>query len=228
MLGDYFKENPEAAELTAEVAELLGWLLNHQRVRTIFDASQCGVMNREKALAYLVPNLTRWTTHLIAFHQLLTMKSALRAAVNLHRLEIIAAQVGAAKSGTKPALELEAAAEKQCEVIDDSNFWKHLQSTAEDIEPICFGTNINQSDDTHPDQFLLSLAGIFLYFSRHSNAALSRGMKKRIERRWKDIGHDQELYVVALILNPFEGISRFGDKAGINVWSMEELISKAR
>ena len=39
-------------------------------------------------------------------------------------------------------------------------------------------------------------------------------MKKHLEKRWKDC--DQSLFLLALILNPFEGVSRFGEQSGMN------------
>ncbi|KAF9002663.1 hypothetical protein BDZ89DRAFT_1146368 [Hymenopellis radicata] len=43
-------------------------------------------------------------------------------------------------------------------------------------------------------------------------------MKRRIEKRWKAL--DQPLFVFALILNPYEGVRRFGDKANISSFTL--------
>jgi hypothetical protein len=82
-----------------------------------------------------------------------------------------------------------------------------------DIEPICFGTNINQKDSTRPDQVLLTLTGLYLHFHAHPEPDVAREMTKRLEKRWKD--SDQPLFLLALILNPFEMLSCFGPKADL-------------
>ena len=65
-LDDCFKESPEATKMAEQATDLLGWLLNHQRVRSIFDDAQA-LRNNSKVLAYLVANLTRCPTHYTAF-----------------------------------------------------------------------------------------------------------------------------------------------------------------
>ena len=72
---------------------------------------------------------------------------------------------------------------------------------------------MNQSDVMHPDQVLLTFAGIFLHFSGYSKPAVAAEMSKRIEKHWKAL--DQPMFILALVLNPFEGISHFGDKAAV-------------
>ncbi len=64
------------------------------------------------------------------------------------------------------------------------------------------------------DQVLLTFAGIFLYFQKHSKPSVAAGMITRIEKRWKAL--DQPIFGLALVLNLFEGISRFGDKAAVS------------
>lgn len=58
------------------------------------------------------------------------------------------------------------------------------------------------------------MAGIFLHFSEHPEPELAAAMKSRMEKRWKDC--DQQIFILALVLNPFKGLSRFGDSAGLN------------
>ena len=116
-------------------------------------------------LAYLVANLTQWTTHFVAFNWLYDVKDALQLAVITKRNTIISAQVGVAKSTEKQRLEAEA--NQWCQVIADQRFWHGLETVIGDLEPICYGTNINQTDSTGPDQVLLMLAGLYLHFVDH-------------------------------------------------------------
>jgi len=170
-----------------------------------------------------VANLTRWTTHFVAFSRLHDLKAPLRQAVILSRDEIISAQVGAEKN--KKALEkLTNDAIKKCDLIESTEFWTTLKMIVDDIEPICYGTNINQSDDTRPDQVLLMFAGIYLHFDRHPNRALATKMKKRIEKQWNAL--DQPMFVFALILNPYRRLDHFGDQAGANVFTLNTLLTQ--
>ncbi|KAF8142876.1 hypothetical protein K438DRAFT_2111369 [Mycena galopus ATCC 62051] len=101
ILGDYFKVYPYAAEISEQATGLIGWINNHGKVRVIFDNAQRELspdrVGRILILAYLVANLTRWTTHCIAFLRLLILQEYLQFAVLRDRGAIIAAQVGAAQ-----------------------------------------------------------------------------------------------------------------------------------
>ncbi|KAG6881861.1 hypothetical protein C0995_000316 [Termitomyces sp. Mi166 len=79
---DYFIENEEAAQTAEEATCLIGWVLNHGRVCSLFDETQ-EELTPGKVLAFLVVNITRWNTHYIAFDRLLTLKDAMHQAVIL-------------------------------------------------------------------------------------------------------------------------------------------------
>ena len=215
-LGDYFCVYAYASEISEAATSVIGWINGHGKVRKMFDSAQEKIsLDREgkiTVLAYLVANLTRWTTHYVAFMRLLRVKDALKLKVIQHRSGLIKAQVGAAKYSDK--LHLTEGAEKHCNIISDHTFWNGLEQVVGDIEPICYGTNINQKDLTRPDQVLLTLVGMFLHFSAHPEPEVVKGMTKRLERRWKDC--DQPLFLLALILNTFKGLTCFGEQAGLN------------
>ena len=42
------------------------------------------------------------------------------------------------------------------------------------------------------------------------------------EKRWKDC--DQPFFLLALVLNPFEQLSRFGEKAGISRFRWKDML----
>ncbi|KZP27364.1 hypothetical protein FIBSPDRAFT_948639 [Athelia psychrophila] len=216
ILGDYFKVYPYAAEITEQATAIIAWINNHGKVRTIFDDTQkrisLGRTGRTTILSYLCANLTRWTTHCIAFLRLTQVRLALSSAVVEMRPAIIKAQVGVATAAE--GRRLTADAEKHCDLIEDPSFWNGLEQVIGDIEPICYGTNINQKDSTRLDQILLTLAGMYLHFSEHPEVEVAAAMQKHLEKHWKDC--DQQIFILALVLNPFEGLSRFGDSAGLN------------
>ncbi|KAJ7115136.1 ribonuclease H-like domain-containing protein [Mycena crocata] len=228
ILGDYLKENPEAAKLMGELIDFVNWVNSHDKVRDIFDTKQEEIFN--KILAYILPNLTRWTTHLIAAIRFDFLKAPIRAAILNNRDDIVKAQVGA-ETNARRRQELEDDAIYHCNLVESNAWWDKLRNNViPDFEHICYLTNIAQSDHVRPDQFLLALAGLFLHFHgfstrpKASDRALGQRMCKRIEKRFKEL--DQVVFVLALVLNPFERLSRFGDKASIDVFRLStELVA---
>ncbi|KAJ6626142.1 hypothetical protein B0H10DRAFT_1941988 [Mycena sp. CBHHK59/15] len=198
-------------DITAVIAEdataLIGWLNNHGKVRKIFDESQATISQDRNAgkivvLAYLVANLTRWTTHFVAFSRLFAVRKALQLAVLQKKTAIIAAEVGAAVS--TEAERLSSDANKFCALIEDTTFWSGLEMVLGDLEPICLGTNINQKDLTHLDQVLLTIAGIFLRFADHPEP--------------------EAAFLLTLILNPFKKLSCFGPNTNLNQFKCRNLL----
>ncbi|TFK58634.1 hypothetical protein BDN72DRAFT_781827 [Pluteus cervinus] len=222
VLGEYFTVNVDAAKTAEQATDLIGWVLNHARVRSIFNEVQA-TSPSGKVLAFLVANMTRWTTHFIAFDRLGDLKDSLRRAVLLRKDEIISAQVGAEKNRQKRE-KLQQDAETHCDLIDDRGFWDRLTLIVDDLEPICFGLNMNQTDAMRPDQALLTFVGIFLYFQKHVNPVVAAGMTKRIEKRWKAL--DQPMFVLALVLNPYQGVSRFGNRADISPFTLSTIFNE--
>ncbi|KAJ7917761.1 ribonuclease H-like domain-containing protein [Mycena leptocephala] len=221
MLGDYLSVHEKAAEVAEWATDLIHWILGHDRVRKIFDDAQ--FEKNFKIVVYLLANLTRWTTHYLAFQRLLHLKVPLRYAAFLRREEIIAAQIGAEKN-RKAIDKMKKTATAQLDLIENNEFWALLQTVVDDIEPLCYATNINQSDKTRPDQVLLTFAGLYRHFAAHPNAAVAKGMMARVEKRWAAL--DQPFFVLCLVLNPYETLSRFGEKAGINVFVLNtELVT---
>ncbi|KAJ6498527.1 ribonuclease H-like domain-containing protein [Mycena vitilis] len=225
ILGDYFREHDEAAILAEEATGLICWLNNHGKVRKIFDEAQATISRDRNAgkvvvLSYLVANLTRWTTHFVAFKRLSNVSQALKLAVMQKLTSIVAAEVGAATYAE--AERLTADAKKYCKLIEDASFWSGLETVLGDLEPICLGTNINQKDSTRLDQVLLTIAGIYLRFADHPEEHVKDKMLVRLEKRWKDC--DQPAFLLALILNPFEKLSCFGPNANLNHFKCRNLL----
>ncbi|KAJ7720105.1 hypothetical protein B0H16DRAFT_1474563 [Mycena metata] len=90
---------------------------------------------------------------------LFILKDALQLAVIQNRTAIINAEVSAAVSTKAEALRADA--ERFGTLIGDTSFWSGLETILGNLEPICFGTNINQKDSTCLNQVPLTIAGIF-------------------------------------------------------------------
>jgi hypothetical protein len=213
----------EAAQVSEELVDFVHWLHSHDKVRDIFDKHQGKVNEFGTVYVYLVANLTRWTTHLVAFLRFRFLKSPIRNAILTDRDAIVEAQVGAEKNRRK-AEDLRADAIAHCESVESNGWWDRLDRVIVDMEHICYLTNIAQSDHVRPDQFLLALAGLFLHFLAHPNRNLGQKMCQRIEKRWKEL--DQAVFILALVLNPFDNLTHFGDKANIDVFVLSTELGK--
>jgi hypothetical protein len=200
-----------------ELIECVNWLNSKDKVRDIFDKTQLALAN--KILAYILPNLTRWTTHLVAALRFSSLKTPLRDAILNKRDDIVAAHIGA-ESNRRKRDEMREVALAHCATLEPNAWWDELEKIIPDLEHICYLTNIAQSDHVRPDQFLLALAGLFLHFDGFSarvhaeDRGLGKRMCARIEKRFKEL--DQAVFILALVLNPFQKLSRFGDKANID------------
>ncbi|KAJ7042281.1 hypothetical protein C8F04DRAFT_1295245 [Mycena alexandri] len=82
------------------------------------------------------------------------------------------------------------------------------------------------ADSTRADQVLLTLAGLYLHYKAHAESEVSIDLVVRLEKRWKDC--DQPLFLVALILNPFEGLSCFGPRAKFDHFKAANIVVELR
>ena len=180
-LGDFFKDYELAQSMAEKATGLISWINNHRKVWVIMDKLHQDCLNKVLILAYLMANLTCWTTHCTAFIHLLAMKPALHLAVIQSWAAIVFAEVGAA-TGTKER-ELAADTDYWCEIIDNGMFWEGLEHVVSDLELICYTTNIDQKDSTHADTILLSLVGKFLHFAKHPIKEVAMGISKHIKKR---------------------------------------------
>ncbi|KAF8194386.1 ribonuclease H-like domain-containing protein [Mycena galopus ATCC 62051] len=193
ILGEYLRENEKASELTEELIDFVHWLNSHDKVRDIFDGYQAQLNEHGTVLAY----------------------DPIRRSILLERDAIIKAQVGAETNRARKE-SLRNNVLSHCISVEENGWWDRLDAIIVDFEHICFLTNIAQSDHVRPDQFCLALAGLYLHFAQHSDSGLGARMCKRLEKRWAEL--DQPVFLIAEVLNPFEKLSRFGDKANIDVF----------
>jgi hypothetical protein len=201
------------------VTDVINWINNHEKVCTVFDKAQVD-LGHEKALAYLVAGITRWTTHFTAFACLLELKEPLSQSAFWKWKDIIKAQVGAATSTEMERLTKDA--NSHCDLCKDKTFWVGLEQICGDIEVICYATNLSQKDSTRANQVLLSLVGVSLHFSEHPEPEVAWEMLVCIEKHWCDT--DQLLFLLMLILNPWEQLSCFGDDAGMDHFTVCDMV----
>lgn len=210
-----------AQEIAEQATAVIGWINLHSRVRVVFDSVQIE-MGRTVPLAYLVACITRWTTHFTAFARLYELNNVLKQTVAFRRRLIVDAQVGAAKYADKERLT--ANANEHCDIIASDAFWNGLEQVLGDIEVICFATNLGQKDSARADQVLLALVGIYLRFAEHPEPSVKIEMLRRIEKRWTDC--DQPLFLLCLVLNPWEQLSCFGNDANLDHFKVMDIATQ--
>jgi len=133
---------------------------------------------------------------------------------------IIDAQVGAAQNREKE--KLEASANWYCDLINDSLFWSQLETVLKDIEPITYGTNINPSDSTWPDQVLLTIVGIYLHFVTHPEADYYETHVQPHGKEMEDC--DQPLFILALVLTHSKVCLPLETRLVWNPWMLHSML----
>lgn len=76
---------------------------------------------------------------------------------------------------------------------------------AADIKPLAIAANATQADDARLDVVILTLGHLFFIYSdwnRFSHATRDRIITS-LEKRWSNCGDDREIYILAVVLNPY-------------------------
>ncbi|KAJ6546775.1 hypothetical protein B0H10DRAFT_2243447 [Mycena sp. CBHHK59/15] len=204
ILAEYLQENPKAAQIFEELIESVNWINSKDKVCDIFDKTQLNLC-------------------------FVSVKGTIHGAI-LNKCDVIVAVHIGAESNLRKRTEMCEVALAHCATLEPNTWWDELKKIIPDLKHICYLTNIAQSDHVRPDQFLLALAGLFLHFAGFSDRslaedrALGKHMCARIEKRVKEL--DQAMFFLALVVNPFQKLSRFGDKANIDPFVLStELIA---
>ncbi|KAJ7838399.1 hypothetical protein B0H14DRAFT_2588615 [Mycena olivaceomarginata] len=83
---------------------------------------------------------------------------------------------------------------------------------------------LNDREDIIKAQSLLAFAGLFRHFLNHEKEpVIGKRMCKHLEKRWSELA--QAVFILALVLNPFEKLSRFGSKANIDYLPAMEILN---
>jgi hypothetical protein len=64
--------------------------------------------------------------------------------------------------------------------------------------------------------------GIYTYFSVHPEEAVRKHMCDWIKKRWQDC--DQPLFILAPVLNLYEGLLAFREHAGLNLFNLQNML----
>ncbi|EPQ51031.1 hypothetical protein GLOTRDRAFT_49718 [Gloeophyllum trabeum ATCC 11539] len=145
-----------------------------------------------EALTIIRAVLTRWTAHYLAYRRLLEVKTSLELLAEHPQLYASGDAVSRAKT------------EKMIPIIKNSLFWHHLARIKNHLEPLAIAAHITQAAHCRLDQVLLTFGLFVMQYSSMTDPAdktVVEVIVSSLERRWEKA--DQDVFIAAVILNPF-------------------------
>ena len=183
---------------------LVRFFRSHDQVMAMLQREM--ELTGQKVVMLLRPVLTRWTSHFVACRRLNKVKKAMRALVIRRREEIVEAvskSRGKGNNGINETLI----------IIKDDVFWAHLYVMQRMLKPLAVAILTLQADTTRLDTVLLTLGKLYTEYQqiyKDSELEVEKvsclAILSSLEKRWKPA--DQDLFVTAVILNPFIGQQR--------------------
>ncbi|KAI0352260.1 hypothetical protein OH77DRAFT_1409607 [Trametes cingulata] len=199
LAGDYLAW-PIYRDTVNAALDIVRWFNNHSSALELFNKEQLYTYpDRTQPLVLILPNLTRWTTHVQSIGRLLLLARALQACVLRNKEQLLEI---ASKSQTDNAA---VTARKVVASIEDSDFWRRLDRVEAHLKPLAVATNLLQATHTRLDHVLLTLANLYrIYNSDDVEPEIRVRMLDKLELRWKKgAGKDQDLFILAVFLNPY-------------------------
>ncbi|KAF8870263.1 ribonuclease H-like domain-containing protein [Mucidula mucida] len=205
--GDYLiKSDSRVIDVLEQCLLVINWFLGHKRAHSMLENEQ----DREewaRHLTFIRAGITRWTTHYLSMRRLLELKKVLRSLVL--RDEDILLTAGGDKE------EQVEAAQAIIDIIEDRDFWAGVARTKIYLEPLAYATNVAQGASTRLDHVLVTLATLHRTYSVESDVfddpVASAALLKSLQKRWAALKTDQDVYLVAVFLNPYFRAFFFND-----------------
>ncbi|KAG0707177.1 ribonuclease H-like domain-containing protein, partial [Suillus ampliporus] len=178
--------------------ELITWLRSKTRVLAILREIQMATIG--KTLAVLRAVLTRWMSHYLAYRRLLELRPALELLVTKHEVHLISGGDARSRRKTQTAIA----------TIKNATFWHALARYGAKINPISLMTNVHQAAQARPENVAISFGFLHFRYSKiddNTDLAARTAVLASVERRWGQC--DQEVFIAAIIVNPFYKVSPF-------------------
>ncbi|KAJ3497528.1 hypothetical protein NLJ89_g10338 [Agrocybe chaxingu] len=224
IVGDYFKANDTAFLVAASQAnELITWLRSKTAVMGLIREA-CLAQNKN-AVSVIRPVATRWTAFYLAYRRLLDLRSALEFIVAADELRASEDRI-VVPQNDRSAREK---AKKMVKLIRDPIFWGNLTRIKHHLSPLAIAANVTQSAHCRLDKVLLTFAALSMEFKKMitedpTNTPVCEAVLNSIELRWKK--SDQDVFIAAVILNPFIKVAPFRRDPGIvSFASINNLLS---
>ncbi|KAF9028151.1 hypothetical protein BDZ89DRAFT_951619 [Hymenopellis radicata] len=212
VVGDFFKSDSDLVVFVDNAVELIGWL-----------RSKTGVL-AHLPLAVLRAVLTRWTAHYTAFRRLLKLRPNIESVflVDDTRPESEKVVFIGKKAAKLKAREMH-------EIVKDGVFWYAITKIVRHLEPLAIATNAVQGVQVGLDRVLLTFGFLAMWYRTMLDDPASgadedgvNAILASLESRWKNA--DQEIFIAALILNPFYRTAPFNTLSCFNNASVTRLL----
>ncbi|KAF9041598.1 ribonuclease H-like domain-containing protein [Panaeolus papilionaceus] len=176
----------------------------------------------KQLLSVIRPVPTRWTAFFLAYRCLLELRPTLLDIFQDQRNDNpeIAALIPRDRAGREKA-------EAMIKLMDDALFWHALARIKSHLSPLAIAANITQLAHCRLDKVLLTFAALYITYLSLSDAEdreVKASLLESIERRWDQ--SDQEVFIAAVIINPFLRTSPFKkDATLISTGAVYQLFS---
>ncbi|KAJ7140750.1 hypothetical protein C8R44DRAFT_866446 [Mycena epipterygia] len=229
--GDYFKANTAYMVFVDKAVELITWLRSKTLVLALIREAQEGLGERASAIIHAV--ITHWTAHYQAFQQLQQVQSALTAVIE-KEMKLPPKERNFVRGDRK--------AKEKClamvGIVKDPFFWRAISRMVRHLNPLAIACNVVQAAFCSLDTVLLAFGLLYVKYKillheddsgLHTDEEDSgvRAVLNSLEKRWKKAGQEQEVFIAAVLLNPFFKNSPFSlipilNRAGIDL-TLERL-----
>ncbi|KAF9037773.1 ribonuclease H-like domain-containing protein [Panaeolus papilionaceus] len=221
IVGDYFKTNEvDFLRYATKANELITWI--RSKTALIGLIKKYRESRNKQPLSVIWPVPTRWTAFFLAYRRLLELRPTLLDIFQDQRNDNpeIAALIPRDRAGREKA-------EAMIKLMDDALFWHALARIKSHLSPLAIAANITQSAHCRLDEVLLTFAALYITYLSLSDAEdreVKASLLESIERRWDQ--SDQEVFIAAVIINPFLRTSPFKkDATLISTGAVYQLFS---
>uniref|UniRef100_A0A0W0F2I9 HAT C-terminal dimerisation domain-containing protein n=1 Tax=Moniliophthora roreri TaxID=221103 RepID=A0A0W0F2I9_MONRR len=228
VVGDYFKSDATCLQYVDTVTNLITWLRGKSMLKSLLQQAQDTANLPWLTIIHAV--LTCWTSHYQAFRCLLQVCVPLESVILLEE----------ARPRDKKLIiigkEAKDRAKKMIENIQNPLMWHAITRIVRHLEPLAIATNVVQKAFCSLDTVLLTFGFLWHCYNKmlYERDDRRRGTEadlgiaailQSLEKCWAKA--DQEVFVAAIILNPFFQSSPFSqDNIFFNIAGITALLSK--
>lgn len=197
---------------------VIQWFNGHSQLQMLLQEHQTGIGIPVKLIRACQ---TRWTSHHSASKRMLRLAPIIETLVITKREEML--------ESLSPDKGVQSTALKILGILRNPGYWRNLEVFTRLIEPLAVTALTLQADSTRLDHVLLSFGRLFTqYRSWATDASLesaeyeaTTAVLRSLEKRWKE--SDQDIFICAVILNPFIGRTRLCFNSSILSWQRNGL-----
>jgi hypothetical protein len=198
VVGDLLRRSgKKIPEILGQALLVASWFTSHKRALSLLREAQLAKL--KKVLKFIRAVITRWTTHYLSITRLIDMSAPLRTLV-------IDSEDKLLNAGGDEESQV-AVTKTVIEIINSNSFWKELLRFKIYLQELAVAANVTQSSSTRLDHVLITLAVLRHDYStdttRYDTPSYNTAIVESLDKRWKALKQDQDVYILAVFLNPF-------------------------